>query len=232
VLDERNVFRPEYKAELLALGFEFIPVVVIRGRAFAAFPEDLLRREVGLPPRPSRSGTAHQTIESAVSSLRILLGVVRHIPDEYWGLRLLPDRDRSLGQWVWHIFEIPLEFMNACERRTLRVEDIQRTVERKYWAQEREFLTFEAIAKYGANAVDRVENWASNRLDHVIDGTIDSIWGSITTVDLLDQLDRHSAVHLRQVVDKLTELMGVNFVGRPAPEVLARVPQFVSLKAD
>jgi len=230
-VEERTIGEDRGRQELKALGFDFVPVVVIGGRAFAGLPEDALRRELGLPVAELPWDRAKERVESTSFTLRTLLPVVPAIPNESWLVLMEPTRNRPLGQWVWHIFRFVEFVTESAAERKVQVEKLNEMSERRYWRQESQFRTFDDIARYGETMLQHLSDWAAHDLAGILDVPIDSPWGVITVIDLLDHLDRHSAVHFRQLLVKLGELRP-DLENPVAPEALARIPTFTSLSRD
>lgn len=230
-LDERSIARDQYRRELEALGFTFIPVVVIDGEATSAFPEGPLRERLGLPAADVSDERAQQRARGTVFCLRILLSIVPHIPDSMWSLQLVTERDRPLGMWIWHIFELAREWTEE-PTTAITPAGLRRLAERRYWTDEARFRTFAAIAAHGAIVTERFERWGERELPTAMGVVIpDTPWGTLSMLDVLDQLERHTAVHLRQVIALLTERQP-NAPWLPGEQVMAQIPRFETLARD
>jgi glutaredoxin len=228
-VDERNVIDTARRQELLALGFSEVPIVVVNGRALAYFPESAFRRALGLPPADVPVERARDRVQSTLFTLRAFLGIVPHIPQELWSAQLVTDRDRPLGQWTWHVFRLAEGLMESAVSGAVVVSRENR--ERRTWIQESQFREFSKIAVYGDGVVRRLSEWSNLELAGVATMQLESPWGRITMLDRLDHLDRHSAVHTRQVVNLITTRVP-DFAWLPSKEVLAQIPYFDTGNAD
>lgn len=230
-LDERSIARDEYRRELESLGFTFIPVVVIDGTAMSAFPEGPLRQRLGLPTAEVSAERAQQRIRGTLFCLRVLLSVVPHIPNTMWPVQLVTERDRPLGMWVWHIFALVQEWTTE-PATALTADRLRVLAERRYWRDEERFRTFDEIAKYGRQVTSDLEGWTERELGLALDLVISSTpWGTLTMLDVLDQLERHTAVHLRQVLSLLRE-KDPAAPWLPAEDVMDQIPHFETLARD
>lgn len=220
------------RAELEALGFDFVPVVVLDGRAMIAFPEGPLRRELGIAALDQPEKRGRRRVLGTMRSLRLLLAIVPHISDDHWTVQLVTERYRPLGQWVWHIFRFVEEVMQAARDQAIHREQLLRMAERRYWTEEEKYRSFKQIAEYGLGVERSLGVWMREELPQVVTvEVLESPWGRLEMVDLLDQLDRHTASHLWQIIDKLREL-DPSFEHLPTDEQMSRVPRYADLAAD
>ncbi len=222
-VDNRNIGRPEYRAELTALGFKAIPVVVVEGRAFPGFPEEVLLRELGLPSAETDRPDERRQLDLARQVLEATLRLVALLPEERWSDLVTPDRDRTLGQWTWHVFRYVENVLEAADEGALPWEKIEPLVERRSWTQGAEFRSFADVSAYGARVADALAAWSRSLPEGGLSRRVDAYWGPSTMRTLVDNTIRHTSVHLRQLRQRLEEW-------RPdapdvvSPELLAAMP--------
>lgn len=215
-IDDRNVARPEYKAELESLGFRAVPVVVADGRTFPGFPEEVITRELGLPAPEVTPERQRRQLELAHRILAATLDVVAKLPDEHWGDLVSDTRNRTLGHFAWHIFHFAEIIMETADEKTLTWDTFQSSTETQYWDRTAEFPDFASVSAYGREIVERFAAWAQALPDGALTEVVDTCWGRVSLQALVEHIVRHTAVHLRQLLGKLRELR---------PDAPVRVPE-------
>jgi hypothetical protein len=204
----RNVAEDRYARELVALGFDTIPIVVIDGVAAPAWIEASLRRTLGLPQTELPEGGPVAYVESAIRSLDALLSIMPQIPDRLWAREVVPNRDRLFGQWVWHILRTAEATMDMAETRRFDIADAKEISEGAHWRRRAEFATFSAIAAYGGRVVARLREWAKQDLSDAAEDSRmiwDTPFGAVRLSERLQGLDRSMAVHLKQVIARMEQ---------------------------
>lgn len=230
-VDIRSISEERNRLEMESLGFTFVPTVKLGDRAFAGFPDEVLLRELGLEVERASLNDTLEKLGNTIFVFNVLLEVVPHLPQELWSQQVVEERDRQLGQWVWHIFRFAEEVIEAVEDGHLSREKLLPMAERKYWIQASVFSDFPTIAEYGAGVVQRVRTWSQQLTESALDGTIDTPWGNLTTGGFLDHLHRHSAIHLRQILERVESDLP-DFAHVPSDEVMSQIPNFGTLARD
>ncbi|MQB01881.1 MAG: hypothetical protein GEU78_16650 [Actinobacteria bacterium] len=218
-------------AEMQDLGFDTVPTVVVDGRAFQAFPDEVLKRELGIPIESNSLEIALKHLETSAQILAITADVVAALPQSLWSVRLVDNRDRGLGQWSWHIFQFAVECVEGIEGGVLEWEDVRRLAERQYWTDEETYLEFESIARYGKAVVERLSHWSRSVDDDLLSQEMESPWGILSGYGLISHLERHSAIHLRQIVDFVKARVPA-YEAFPPVEFMETIPSYGSLKQD
>lgn len=214
-VDNRNVGRPEHLSELRALGFESIPVVVVDGRGFPGFPEEVLLRELGLPPPAGGPLDDRRRLDLVGQVVETAVRLVAQLPETRWSELVTPDRDRALGQWTWHVFRYVENVLEAAEEGELPWRKIEPLVERRTWTRSGDFQSFSAVSAYGGQVAERLRIWSSALPESGLSLEVRAYWGPSTMRTLVDNTIRHTSIHLRQLRLKLQEW-------RPdAPEVVS-----------
>jgi len=230
-VETRSLEHRQHRDEMAALGYTMVPVVVIDGRHFPGFPDEVLRRGLGLPSIAINVEDFRMKMKSGLGVLHMVERLVKHIPQELWEERLAPDRDRPLGQWVWHIFHLPEVFLGAVRDGVLGLDALKSATVRQHWYQEPEFPSFEAVASYAWAVIQRLDRWISSVDAHDLSQDIDTPWGLVTVAGALDHVERHSAIHLRQLVSYMKS-RDDKFTHLPTDESLKQVPDYAILYKD
>lgn len=204
-IDDRNIGQPEHRAELKALGFDSIPVVAVGGRGFPGFPEEVLLRELGLPPPGASPHDDRRALELVQQALAATLRLVAQLPEERWSDRVTPDRDRTLGQWAWHVFRYVENVIEAADEGALPWTKMEPLTERGTWTQGAEFESFASVCAYGRGVVERLEAWSGSLSEAELSRGVDAYWGPSTMRTLVHNTIRHTSVHMRQLRLKLGE---------------------------
>lgn len=232
-VEERSVADPDIWAELEALGFDAVPVVVAEGRAFVAFPEEILRRELALPPAAVDLEKARLAVASLSSTLRIAATMTEGIPNDLWDRLIVEKRDRPLGQWVWHIFFFADLCLYAYEKGAIGRSKFDTMVDQSKWLQGKELKPlggFRAIARYGWEVADRIKSMESIDLE-ALTTDVHTPFGSFSLGGFIDQALRHTAVHLRQVIARMPAWVP-DFASCPSLEEMNEIPSYNTLALD
>lgn len=217
--------------ELHSYGFDSIPMIVLEGRAFPGFPDEVVWRELGIDPEQLRDFDALLgSLHEALWCFGVLTDVVvSQIPDFLWSYRVVEGRYRPLGQWVWHIYAFADEILRVPSREGLSWEDLLPMAELTYWTERDKFPTFSSIREYGQGAVSRFQEFTNELRPEVAFASYDTPWGPLPLSALLRHVERHTAIHLRQVISLLNRELGIPVV---SPEQLERIPHYGTLTAD
>lgn len=229
-MEERSATDPFHASVLESLGF-WVPTVVAHGRAFPGFPEATLASELGLPPPLKNLEATIAGVGATEDIFRLLLAVVPNLPKSLMDLRLAPERDRPFSQWVWHIFRFGDEVIHASAAGSMPAENLRKMSERKHWSEESAYPSFQAIAAYGEQTLARLSVWRQTLDEAMLEEAVDTPWGILPIDAVVMHLLRHSAIHIRQIVEKLWEI-APDARGLPSEADLANVPEYHTLDRD
>jgi glutaredoxin/uncharacterized damage-inducible protein DinB len=213
--------RPEAMLDLLAFGVKTVPVVVRDGEfVFAQSLEDV-SRFIGREFRPTRLAPE----ELVRKWLHILYAAQRHarqLPQEKLSERAVHNRDRSIRDLAYHVYQIPDAFLQA-------VEDGVQDLTSVYNAPPPSTVkNAEQIAAYGESVETRVKAWWDRQRDKSCRQTVKTYYGERSLHELLERCTWHSAQHARQIIAVL-ERLGVepkdrldtaDYAGLPMPKGL------------
>ena len=207
---------PEAMAELARLGAQSVPVVA-RGERFV-FAQDLgdLARFVGvaleravLPP------------DALVRKIDLILAATQRYLGQFPAAALaegLPGRERTVLDLGYHIFVIPLAFLDAAKGARLTFDYFERTPGPGMRSADR-------VAAYGEGVRDALSAWWRGAEGAPL-GTLDTYYGRHATETVLERTAWHAAQHARQLMALLEQrgiapdgpLGAAELDGLPLPE--------------
>ena len=121
-------------------------------------------------------------------------------PRRACGERAVHNRDRSIRDLAYHVYQIPDAFLQAVEDG---VEDLTAV----YNAPPPPAVkTVEDIAAYGAQVEKKLEAWWSALPDKSCRRTVRTYYGERPLHELLERCTWHSAQHARQIIAVLERL--------------------------
>lgn len=220
-IDDKNVAIPENRAEIEALGFDAVPVVAVEGKAFEAFPDEVIIRNLGLEAAPVSLEQQRAQMALAVRVLESTRNVVAALPDSCWGEPVSDLRNRTLGHFAWHLFRFAEIMMETADEKILPWDKLQECAETPYWTEAGRFPTFAAISSYARKVTDRFASWTPTLSEAALAEEMDTCWGRISLRSLLSYIVRHTGVHLRQLLQRVREIK---------PEACSLVPEEVLAK--
>jgi glutaredoxin/uncharacterized damage-inducible protein DinB len=213
--------RPEAMHDLASYGVKTVPVVTRGGEfVFAQSLEDV-SRFVGRKFLAERLEPA----ELVQRWLRILAAAQRHarqIPEARLGERAVHNRDRSIRDLAYHVYQIPDAFLQAVEDG---VPDLTSVYNAPPPAAVK---TAEQVAAYGESVEKRIKAWWDRQRDKSCRQTVKTYYGERSLHELLERCTWHSAQHARQIIAVL-ERLGVepqapltaaDYAGLPMPKGL------------
>jgi hypothetical protein len=206
--------------QLRSLGLRNVPVVAIGERyTFAQNLKDVakflgvvLNREQ-LPPAV--------LVERYDSILATAQRLVLQVPADKLGERVIPNRPRLIGPFLFHIFRIGESFLIAYEG-----EEYSNTLANADPPQE--IGTPAQIAAYGGQIRERLGAWWTSTSDRHLERKLKTYYGPQSAHDVFERTVWHSAQHCRQLAVVL-ERFGVQpdqplqpgqIAGLPLPEGL------------
>jgi hypothetical protein len=192
------VLEADGMAELSRLGARTVPVVS-KGDKFV-FAQviksvvDFLELEDDVAPELSPEELAGRYDHILETAIRL----VRQMPND----RLedeLPNRPRSWGVLMHHVFQIPTAFLDMEENNeTLTYEDLV--------APPPENLEISAdIAEFGQTVRGRFQNWWQGAEGQDFSGEVSTYFGGTSRHEMLERTVWHSTQHVRQVASLLEQ---------------------------
>jgi hypothetical protein len=204
--------------QLKAMGLRNVPVVAIGERyTFAQNLKDVARF-VGVALNRSQL-PASVLAPRYDAILETAQGLVRQVPLEQLGERVIPNRPRLIRPFLYHIFRIGEAFLIAYDgepySNTLANVEPPDSVR-----------TPEQIAAYGQEVRERLQSWWASNSDRALEKQLDTYYGTQTAHDVFERTTWHSAQHCRQlavVLDRLgipprAPLKPEQLEGLPLPE--------------
>jgi hypothetical protein len=213
VIDVLNT--PGGMDQLLRLGVRKVPCVVVGERyTFAQNLKDVAEflgipfERAVLPPE--------QLIAKYLEILVAAQRMVRQIPTDKMGERVIANRPRTLRPFAYHIFRIAESF--------LLTYDGAEYTESMHQNEPPESLDSPAkIVAFGADVRDRLARWWETTADRACQKPVRTYYGMQAAHDVLERCTWHSAQHCRQLAVVL-DRFGIKADGPPTPEVLAGLP--------
>lgn len=184
---------PTALSELKALGLSIVPVTQIGGNVIIGFNRLALGAALDLDV----SFGAQQDAEWMVEKFEtVLLGAIlatRQIGDRFLDWKT-PDRDRTLRQFTFHIFDRLNATLDAHEKGSFTEEDAGRYVKEALLYQS----TLE-IANFGERVLTRIRTFIAESPSEILQGQINTYMGQMPLQQLMDLGLGHSVHHLKQL---------------------------------
>lgn len=208
--------RPEAMQDLLALGVKTVPVVARGGEfVFAQALEDV-SRFVGREFQTKRLAP-EELVRKWLHILRAAQRHARQLPQESLHERAVHNRDRSIRDLAYHVYQIPDAFLQAVENG---VPDLTAVYNAPPPA---DVKTVADIAGYGSRVEKRIESWWRKLENKSCRQRVKTYYGERTLHELLERCTWHSAQHARQIVAVL-ERLGIEPQGRLTAADYAGLP--------
>lgn len=197
-----NVLEDDGLERLRALGVRSVPVVARDGKfVFAQVIKDVvafldLKEDTGPALSPAQLAARYDRVLSAAVSS------ARQMPDAALQ-NMLPNRPRSWRVLMHHMFQIPMEFLDAlAEGRPLAYEGLVAE-------PPAEMLTADQIADFGDAVHGRFTAWWRNGGQGLDYGQpFQAYFGTTTLHEMFERTVWHSTQHVRQV-QSLLERAGI-----------------------
>jgi hypothetical protein len=201
--------------QLKAMGLRNVPVVAIGERyTFAQNLKDVARF-VGVAL--DREQLAPEVLAARYDSiLHTAQGLVRQVPIEQMGERVIPNRPRLIRPFLYHIFRIGESFLLAYGG-----ENYSNTLANT--EPPASLQTPEQIAGYGQEVRERLNAWWASNSDRALEKRISTYYGEQAAHDVFERTTWHSAQHCRQVAVML-ERLGIVPLAPLKPEQLQGLP--------
>ena len=186
----------ESLAMLVRLGAKSVPVVSLGDKFVFAQDLSTVAGFVGIAP-PER-GLPPEALATKLDAVLAAAGrYVLQLPDDVLA-NGLPGRDRNFLDLAFHIFVIPLAFLEAARGGELTFEFF----ERKPPAG---MTSASQVAAFGEEVRQEFETWwRANRADLV--PRVATYYGEQTTASVLERTAWHAAQHCRQLMAVLEQL--------------------------
>lgn len=199
--------------ELARLGAKSVPVVAAGDRFVFAQSIDELAAFVGVAVDRQMLSA-----QSLVDKLDLILAAAqryaRQLPPDALSAKL-PGRDRTCLDVAYHIFVIPLAFLDAARGGELTFEYFERLAAP-------EMTTGEQVAAFGQTVRDDVSAWRANSATSMPE-TVQTYYGIQPTHGVLERTAWHAAQHCRQLMAVL-EQAGIAPDGPLGERELAGLP--------
>jgi hypothetical protein len=184
--------------QLKAMGLRNVPVVAIGERyTFAQNLKDVAKF-VGVALNRSQL-PASVLAPRYDSILETAQGLVRQVPLEQLGERVIPNRPRLIRPFLYHIFRIGEAFLIAYDGE--KYSNTLANVE-----PPQSVRTPDQIAAYGQEVRDRLQSWWASNADRTLAKEIDTYYGMQSAHDVFERTTWHSAQHCRQLAVLLDRL--------------------------
>jgi len=208
--------RPEAMKDLLAFGVKTVPVVARGGEfVFAQALEDV-SRFVGREFQASRL-PPDELVRKWLHVLRAAQRHARQLPAARLQERAVQNRDRSIRDLAYHVYQIPDAFLQAVEDG---VQDLTGVYNAPPPAAVKKV---DDIAAYGSRVEKKLEAWWSARADKSCRESVKTYYGVRPLHELLERCTWHSAQHARQIIAVL-ERLGIEPQGRLSAADYAGLP--------
>ena len=216
VLEDEEGFK-----ELQALGVRLVPIVA-RGTVWA---NGAVFRDVAKVAGFEYGGHAMLTTEEMKDKVLMILDAagryLAQIPEEKLDV-ILPGRPRSYRQLVYHVFNIPMVYLDRVEHDTPYTYEALKSI------LPADMTTKDALLEYGRGIRERFAAWwdrEGSSTDFEQPGMV--YYGEVSLHEVLERTGWHSGQHTRQIILMLREKLGIepdgpladaDFAGLPVPK--------------
>jgi hypothetical protein len=204
--------------QLKALGLRNVPVVAVGERY--TFAQNLKDVAKFLGVTMNREQLPAEVLVARYDSiLETAQRLVRQVPAEKMGERVIPNRPRLIGPFLFHIFRIGDAFLLAYDG-----EMYSNTVANA--GPPESIRTPEQVARYGEEVRTRLRNWWKASADRELQKPLDTYYGVQSAHDVFERTTWHSAQHCRQLavllrrfgIEPDSPLSAMQTQGLPLPE--------------
>jgi hypothetical protein len=153
-----------------------------------------------------------------VNVLRAAQRIVRQIPDDKMGERVIPNRDRAIRLLTHHVFRIGEAFLETV------IDGVDYAVQHANKPPaEGTYTKGPQVAEYGGQVISRIEAWWAQLADKSGTQMLPTYYGPQPLHQVLERSTWHSAQHARQLAAVL-ERYGIQPDGALTPQELAGLP--------
>ena len=188
--------------ELLSKGLKVVPVTIWKDEVVIGFNPKELSRLFNLTGFDSFEVDVLEMVSKFEIILTAACKAARQIPEDKLSWES-PARERTLAQFVFHLFDRPERALNAYDVGEYTQEDRGRLVEDVLG-----MVGFEETAQYGEQILNKVRNSLSSGLDFDQSKILRTYMGEKTTGEMLDLALGHSGHHLKQLYEYMA-LIGI-----------------------
>jgi hypothetical protein len=203
-VEDRPVNIAANRAELNALGFLSVPVVVVCGNAFAGFPQSSLAHSLGLSRTRFSEHATRGTLLQALDALDEVALLLPNLPDELWreqAYPLNPDRNHTFGHFTWGMFRFLELVLDAPAADELAWSELQDSVQLADWRSAAQFSDFADVRAYALPLLARGRALAREIGPTEMRRRLRSPWGELEAHNLIGVLAEHTDIkktHLEQ----------------------------------
>ena len=188
--------------ELMSKGLKVVPVTIWGDEVVIGFNPKELSRLFGLTGDDNFEADLPEMISKFEIILKAACTATLQIPEDRLGWES-PERERTLSQFVFHLFDRPERALNAYDVGEYTQEDRGRLVEDVLGP-----IGFQETARYGEQILDKVRNSLSSSSDFDQSKILRTYMGEKTTGEMLDLALGHSGHHLKQLYEYMA-LIGI-----------------------
>jgi hypothetical protein len=207
------------RERLLKLGVRNVPVVskgsnYVFGQNLEDVAEFVGLQGTGHTPLPPEALIAKWT-----NILRVAQGLIRQIPDDKMGERVIPNRERSIRLLTHHVFRIGEAFLESV------IDGVEYAITHANKPPaDGTFMTGGEVAEYGGEVIARLEAWWKGLADKSGKQELSTYYGKQPLHQVLERSTWHSAQHARQLTHVLEDRFGIQPQRRLTQEELAGLP--------
>lgn len=231
----KNVSEAVHRQELASMGFDAVPVAVVGGTPFSAFPAEKLLERLGHVPPGVGDLDYRSRCRTTLRALRAFRSSIKSLPDDVWSVRMVPERDRIVGQWTWHVFKFADEVRASLEEGKPMPQEVQRLMaERAIFESAEVPNTFGGVQQYARGVIQRFENLSQasdRRQEEYMQRTVQTFLGRISGAGLLAHAERHSVTHFYHLRG-LASRLGDKWTDPPDLNGTADLPRYATLRED
>ena len=176
-----------------ALNLSVVPVTQIGDQIVVGFNRPALGKALGLDGSSGVQQGAEWMARKFETVISAAIRATNQIPDHLLDWKT-PDRDRSLRQFTFHIFDRPNIMLDAYEQSGYRAEAAGRYVT--------EALTHRDtahIAAFGEGVLARIRKFMASASFEILQEPVDTYMGPMSLQQLMDLGLGHSVHHLKQL---------------------------------
>ena len=188
--------------ELLEKGLKVVPVTIWSDEVVIGFNPKELSRLFDLASEDSFEADLPEMISKFEIILTAAGKATQQIPEDKLRWES-PERERTLAQFVFHLFDRPERALNAYHVGEYTQEDRGRLVEDVLGA-----VGFEETAQYGEKILNRVRDSLNSVSPFDQSKMLQTYMGEKTTGEMLDLALGHSGHHLKQLYEYMS-LIGI-----------------------
>ena len=200
---------PQALKELEELGLKVIPVTTITltpgiksfgDKVIIGFDRPSLSEALNLGEVSITDSDAEWMLGKFMKVLSAARRATLQIPDDLidW---VSPERDRTLRQFTFHLFDRPYMMLLAYEQGEYKAEDRQRYITDALKTQD-----VKSIVEFGESVINRIEKFFENIELDILKTPVKTYMGTMPLNQLMDLGLGHSVHHLKQLYYYMSKL--------------------------